>query len=141
MQSADIIIGNSSSGIYEVPSFKKATINLGNRQKGRLMASSVINSKIEGNKLPLKKEFDWNLGPSSAVLKRQYDADYALLIFVRDSYSSGERIMFQVLSALLIGYMPGGGVQAGYASLLDLNKGKIVWYNHLYKHYDVLLWL
>jgi len=43
----DAVLGNSSSGIYEVPSFKKATINLGNRQKGRLMASSVINSKIE----------------------------------------------------------------------------------------------
>jgi hypothetical protein len=88
---------------------------------------------IPGNQLPLKKEFDWNLGPSSAVLKRQYDADYALLIFVRDSYSSGERVMFQVLSALLLGYIPAGGVQAGYASLLDLNKGKIVWYNHLYR--------
>jgi len=43
----DAVLGNSSSGIYEVPSFKKATINLGNRQKGRLMAASVINSKIE----------------------------------------------------------------------------------------------
>ena len=41
--------------------------------------------------------------------------------------------MFQVLSALLLGYIPAGGVQAGYASLLDLNKGKIVWYNHLYR--------
>ena len=42
----DAVIGNSSSGIYEVPSFKIPTINLGNRQKGRLMAKSVINSKI-----------------------------------------------------------------------------------------------
>ena len=43
----DGVVGNSSSGLSEVPSFKKATINLGNRQKGRLMAASVINSKIE----------------------------------------------------------------------------------------------
>ena len=39
----DGVIGNSSSGLLEVPSFKKATINIGNRQKGRLTAKSVIN--------------------------------------------------------------------------------------------------
>jgi UDP-hydrolysing UDP-N-acetyl-D-glucosamine 2-epimerase len=42
----DAVIGNSSSGIYEVPSFRKPTVNLGNRQEGRLMAKSVIHSKI-----------------------------------------------------------------------------------------------
>ena len=42
------VIGNSSSGITEVPTFGKATINIGNRQKGRLAASSVIN--IESKK-------------------------------------------------------------------------------------------
>lgn len=39
----DAVIGNSSSGILEVPSFKKATINIGLRQQGRPMAKSVIN--------------------------------------------------------------------------------------------------
>ena len=39
----DGVIGNSSSGLTEVPSFKKGTINIGNRQLGRLQASSVIN--------------------------------------------------------------------------------------------------
>ena len=38
----DIVLGNSSSGLSEVPSFKKATINIGDRQKGRARASSVI---------------------------------------------------------------------------------------------------
>ena len=38
----DAVIGNSSSGLAEVPSFKKATINIGDRQKGRLKAASVI---------------------------------------------------------------------------------------------------
>ena len=36
------VVGNSSSGLLEVPSFKKATINIGYRQGGRLKASSVI---------------------------------------------------------------------------------------------------
>jgi GDP/UDP-N,N'-diacetylbacillosamine 2-epimerase (hydrolysing) len=39
----DGVIGNSSSGLTEVPSFKKGTINIGDRQEGRLLASSVIN--------------------------------------------------------------------------------------------------
>jgi len=38
----DAVVGNSSSGIAESPSFKKGSINIGDRQKGRLKASSVI---------------------------------------------------------------------------------------------------
>ena len=39
----DGVVGNSSSGLAEVPSFKKGTINIGDRQSGRLQATSVIN--------------------------------------------------------------------------------------------------
>jgi len=39
----DGIVGNSSSGLIEAPSFKKGTVNIGDRQKGRLQAGSVIN--------------------------------------------------------------------------------------------------
>lgn len=42
----DAVIGNSSSGIYEVPSFKKPTVNIGNRQKGRLSPESVIHCAV-----------------------------------------------------------------------------------------------
>ena len=38
----DGVIGNSSSGLLEAPSFKKGAINIGNRQRGRLKATSVI---------------------------------------------------------------------------------------------------
>jgi UDP-hydrolysing UDP-N-acetyl-D-glucosamine 2-epimerase len=38
----DIVIGNSSSGIIEVPFFKKPTINLGSRQRGRLKAATIV---------------------------------------------------------------------------------------------------
>jgi len=40
------IIGNSSSGILEMPYFRKATINLGDRQLGRLHSKSIINIPI-----------------------------------------------------------------------------------------------
>ena len=42
IQYVDAVIGNSSSGIIEVPAFYKPTVNIGVRQKGRLMPKSVI---------------------------------------------------------------------------------------------------
>lgn len=47
MAEVDAVVGNSSSGLYEAPSFKKPTVNIGDRQKGRLQASSSINCKPE----------------------------------------------------------------------------------------------
>lgn len=43
MKHVDAVVGNSSSGLAEAPSMGIATINIGDRQKGRLSASSVIN--------------------------------------------------------------------------------------------------
>jgi len=43
----DGVVGNSSSGLTEVPSFKKGTINIGDRQRGRLRANSVIDCEPE----------------------------------------------------------------------------------------------
>lgn len=45
LQYVDMVVGNSSSGIIEVPYFKIPTINIGDRQKGRLQAESTINCK------------------------------------------------------------------------------------------------
>ncbi|MBP3817424.1 MAG: UDP-N-acetylglucosamine 2-epimerase (hydrolyzing) [Butyrivibrio sp.] len=39
---AKLVVGNSSSGVVEAPSMKTPTINIGDRQKGRMMADSVI---------------------------------------------------------------------------------------------------
>jgi len=47
----DGIVGNSSSGILEVPTLKKATINIGNRQLGREMADSVINCNLDSSSI------------------------------------------------------------------------------------------
>ena len=43
LQFVDAVVGNSSSGLLEAPSFKIATINVGDRQSGRIQAESVIN--------------------------------------------------------------------------------------------------
>lgn len=53
----DGVVGNSSSGLLEVPSFKKGTINIGDRQRGRMQAASVINCEPnqESIRLALQK--------------------------------------------------------------------------------------
>jgi GDP/UDP-N,N'-diacetylbacillosamine 2-epimerase (hydrolysing) len=43
LKQVDGVIGNSSSGLLEAPSFKVGTINIGDRQKGRILSNSVIN--------------------------------------------------------------------------------------------------
>ncbi|MFN7910620.1 MAG: UDP-N-acetylglucosamine 2-epimerase [Bacteroidota bacterium] len=59
----ELVIGNSSSGYTEVPSFNVPTINIGNRQKGRVKAQSIIDVEIDAFKIKagiitaLKKEF------------------------------------------------------------------------------------
>ncbi|MBF4517631.1 UDP-N-acetylglucosamine 2-epimerase (hydrolyzing) [Flavobacterium sp. ANB] len=63
IQFMDVIIGNSSSGLIEVPTFKKPTLNIGDRQQGRVKAISVIDcnaDKIEiekGIHLAMSSEF------------------------------------------------------------------------------------
>lgn len=45
----DVVMGNSSSGIVEAPSFKVATVNIGDRQKGRVQASNTVNAEVDTN--------------------------------------------------------------------------------------------
>lgn len=71
---AEFVIGNSSSGIIEVPSFKIPTINIGDRQKGRIQADSVIN--CEPNQLSIrgaiKKALSRNFRQSLIHMKNPY---------------------------------------------------------------------
>jgi GDP/UDP-N,N'-diacetylbacillosamine 2-epimerase (hydrolysing) len=54
---ADAIIGNSSSGILEMPTLKKPTINIGNRQKGRVKSNSIID--VSSKKYLIKRKIDF----------------------------------------------------------------------------------
>ncbi len=63
MQFVDGVVGNSSSGLAEAPTFKIGTINIGDRQKGRLKAKSVIDCEPTTDSIknaigmPYSKEF------------------------------------------------------------------------------------
>ena len=58
----DLVLGNSSSGILEVPSFNIPTINIGDRQKGRILSESVI--QTEPNSSDLSQSFAKATDPS-----------------------------------------------------------------------------
>jgi len=51
MQFVDGVVGNSSSGLIEAPSFHIGTINIGDRQRGRIRADSVIDCEPEANSI------------------------------------------------------------------------------------------
>jgi hypothetical protein len=83
-------------------------------------------------KLPTKHgKLDWSLGEPARLLKQKTGADYALFSWVRDSYASIERIATTIGLAILgVGIFP-GAMQTGYASLVDLDTGRVVWFNRL----------
>jgi len=81
--------------------------------------------------LPTKDgKLDWSLGEATRAIKKATGADYALFTWVRDSYSSGERIATMIALAVL-GIGVGGGMQTGYASLVELETGRVLWFNQL----------
>lgn len=49
MAQVELLVGNSSSGLYEAPSYKIPTVNVGTRQDGRLRASSIIDCPINSD--------------------------------------------------------------------------------------------
>ena len=74
----DCVIGNSSSGLCEVPSFKKPTINIGNRQKGRIKAGSVID--CDPNRVEILK-----------AIKKSYSVNFMKkLKYTKNPYGSGD---------------------------------------------------
>jgi hypothetical protein len=83
--------------------------------------------------LPTKKDkFDWTIGPGVSVLREDYEADYALFVFIRDTYSSaGRTLLSLVLTTLFLFPFHPGSIQQGFASLVDLHDGDIEWFNRL----------
>jgi hypothetical protein len=82
--------------------------------------------------LPTKKGLlDWTLGDAVTPLRNKTGADYALYVWVRDSYASAERKAAIIAFALLAGGALSGGHQLAYASLVDLRTGRVVWFNSL----------
>jgi hypothetical protein len=99
---------------------------------GAVGSTIRIYHAAEANRLPTKGgKFDWTLGPATQDLAAYSDADYALFIWVRDSYTSPGRAALKAAAAILLGVYVPGGMQYGHASLVDLKTGQVVWFNAL----------
>ena len=95
------------------------------------IARAISAHHFGGLSLPTKDgKLDWSFGDALRPLAERTGAHYALFTFVRDSYASPERIAMMVGMALL-GIGLAGGAQIGYASLVDLESGKVLWFNEL----------
>ena len=81
LQYVDAVLGNSSSGLVEVPSFHIPTINIGDRQRGRVCAESVIHCGNSANEiesallLALSKEFRQKLTDMDNPYEREGTSD------------------------------------------------------------------
>jgi GDP/UDP-N,N'-diacetylbacillosamine 2-epimerase (hydrolysing) len=90
---SDLVIGNSSSGLIEVPSFKKPTINIGDRQRGRVCGPSVINCK------PIKKEI---INSIEIALSKKFNQKLASTKNPYGSKNSSIEIV-RILKKILVG--------------------------------------
>lgn len=93
--------------------------------------SILVHQYMEPFRLPNKEgKFDWTLGDQASFLKEKFGADYALFVYLRDSYVTAGRVAM-IFVAAAFGYSMPGGTQVGFASLVDLNTGQVVWFNRL----------
>ncbi len=102
----------------------------------RAVVSAIVEHKYYGARLPTKKNrFDWTLGRGAARIGALTGSNYALFLFTRDNFASDSRKALQVVGALgcIIGAcaIVGGGQHVGYASLVELSSGNIVWFDIL----------
>jgi hypothetical protein len=115
----------------KAPSDKRDDIQQLNKLHGVVGQSIMIHQYIQQLALPTKEgKFDWSLGPNARALKELYGADYALFVYVRDSYTSAGRAAMIFLAAVFRVHLQ-GGAQVGFASLVDLDTGNVVWFNRL----------
>lgn len=100
------------------------------------MSQAVIEYQFfKGNRLPTKKRenkegvFDWTMGEGVRSLPGAQDADYALFIYNKDAFGSTGRKLLQVVAALGPGIGVSSGEHRGYAGLIDLRTGNLLWLN------------
>lgn len=91
----------------------------------------LVHKYLFVHRLPTKEgKFDWSLGHRVGRLRERTGADYALFVFLRDSYASPGRVAL-IVGAALLGVGIPGGQQYGFASLVDLRTGDVIWFNRL----------
>ena len=84
MSHVNLLIGNSSSGIIESASFGKSTINIGNRQAGRMKGNNVIDSSIKDLNKSIKLALSLNFIKQCRDIKNIYGIGEASIKIVKE---------------------------------------------------------
>ncbi len=73
---SNLVVGNSSSALIEAPSLKKISVNIGERQKGRLSADSVIHSSLDEKNIifSIKKGLSKSFTEKRNIYSNPYDS-------------------------------------------------------------------
>ncbi len=95
------------------------------------VGATILSHHYGLTKLPTKQgKFDWSLGPGVQEISGEQEREFALFVHYRDFEASGGRIGVAVFAALLGGVVYAGH-QGGFASLVDLSSGDVVWFNNV----------
>jgi hypothetical protein len=96
----------------------------------RVIVSTAIRHKLFGSDpLPSKADrFDWSLGNGIGQIAAGSRADYGLFLFSHDGFESSGRKAAQLVASLM-GARDAPGSHLGYAALVDLKSGDLLWLN------------
>jgi len=114
---------NDFRGLFQVVSTEAMNHGL---FADRLATKKILPTQPGGT---TKLRFDWTLGADARKLKDITGADYAMFVYTHDAYGSAGRKMAQLMMAGLFGVAIVPGVHLGYAGMVDLNTGDLVWLN------------
>jgi hypothetical protein len=138
---ADALVAAKPGGASEIvfmPELEGENATLLNEYRSLFkgVAATVLQHRLfKGDRLPTKiTGFEYTLGPGAAKLSDLGGGDYGLFVVTNDAYGDSGRKALQVFSLLLAagtGVSMGvtSGVHAGYAGLVDLKTGDLIWLN------------
>jgi hypothetical protein len=138
---ADALVAAKPGGASEIvfmPELEGENATLLNEYRSLFkgVAATVLQHRLfKGDRLPTKiTGFEYTLGPGAAKLGDLGGGDYGLFVVTNDAYGDSGRKALQVFSLLLAagtGVSMGvtSGVHAGYAGLVDLKTGDLIWLN------------
>lgn len=132
----DLYARNASLEIYEPPEGDMVKEYEHNQlvKLHEAVGGAILQHKYRyGAPLATKEgKFDWTLGDGVKLLRDEYNADYALFVYVHDTYASSGRMLLSIALSLMFFFpVHAGSGQQGFATLVDLETGDIIWFNRL----------
>jgi len=131
LQACQTRLGNQVVSYDEALTGESALVSQYANLFGSLADSVIEYQFFRGNRLPTKVRrgaFDWSIGTEITKLQSLQGADYALFINTHDAYGSTGRKALQIVG-MLAGVAVISGEHWGYAGLIDLKTGELVWLN------------